>query len=63
MDSGESSGCGGWQMGFGRGEAYGGRWEEEMGFLLWVGVVGGAGKKGGVERKFLLWGGWDIKWG
>ena len=35
-------------MGFG-----GGRW----------GVVGGAGKKGGVERKFLLWGGWDIKWG
>jgi len=30
-------------MGFGRGEAGGGRWEEEMGFLLW--------------------GGWDIKWG
>ena len=26
-------------MEFGRGEAGGGRWEEEMGFLLWVGVV------------------------
>jgi hypothetical protein len=43
MDLGGSSGGGVWQMGFGRGEAGGGRWEAEMGFLLW--------------------GGWDIKWG
>ena len=38
MDLGGSSGRGGWQMGFGRGEAGGGgRWEAEMGFLLWGG--------------------------
>ena len=59
MDLGGSSGGGGWQMGFGRGEAGGGRWEAEMGFHLWVGVVGGAGKKGGggEEVSFVGWGG------
>ena len=38
MADGRRTGCGG-----------GGRWEEEMGFLLWVGVVVGAGK-GGMGR-------------
>ena len=61
-DLGGSTGGVGRQMGFGRGEADGGRGEEEMGFLLWVGVVAGAGKEG-MGRGFLLWGGWDIKWG
>ena len=45
MDLGLSSGGGGRQMGFERGRRAGGggvRWEEEMGFLLWVGVVVGA---------------------
>ena len=42
-------------MGFGRGDSGGGgRWEEEMGFLLWVGVVVWAGKEG-MGRGFLLW--------
>ena len=47
-------------MGFGRGEADGGRWEEEMGFFCgweWWYWLGGEGEG------FLLWEGWDIKWG
>ena len=50
-------------MGFGRGEAYGGRWEEEMGFLLWVGSGMGRKKRGGVEMGFRLWVGVGYKVG
>ena len=62
-DLGGSTGGVGRQMGFGRGEADGGRGEEEMGFLLWVGVVAWAEKKGGVEMEFLLWVGVGYKVG
>ena len=46
-------------MAFGRGEVDGGRrWEEEMGFLLWVGVVVGAGKWGmGRGKEAMIKGG------
>ena len=43
-DLGGSSGGGGWVVGFGRGEADGGGWEKEMGFLL-LGWGGGMGWK------------------
>ena len=40
---GGSTGGGGWQMGFGRGEADGGRWKEEMGGGDGGFFVGGGG--------------------
>jgi hypothetical protein len=52
MEGGRWDSAGGiWPGGFGRGEAAGGRW----GVGVWAeGWMGGG---------FLLWGGWDIRWG
>ena len=42
----------------GRWDSGGGRWEEEMGFLLWVGSGMGRKKRGGGDGvSFVGWGG------